>query len=210
MVLRRSLESARPDWGQIRRPNRSVPSQTISWSPSGDHHSQPTGQRRRSPTARPAAADTAAVGAQARPVPSAPATPSSHHPNPAAVRPAARSPARAAGGRVLLAVDEADLVRWRAQQGRLPWPPTLLRAAQRRSWSCRTLLGPGCGWERGRVMIHDPRPVGRPAGRRTHAQPSSAGLPRAPPTRARGWLCRLAYGRTPPFLAARVGADHVC
>lgn len=55
--------------------------------------------------------------------------------------------------RVPLATNERQLADAQRQLAALPWPPRVLRDAQRRLWSHTTLLDLGCGWQRGRVLI---------------------------------------------------------
>jgi hypothetical protein len=52
-----------------------------------------------------------------------------------------------------LAIGEQELAAACQRLAGLVWPPRVLRGEQARVWSRTTLLGLGCGWERGRVLI---------------------------------------------------------
>ena len=52
-----------------------------------------------------------------------------------------------------LAIGEQELAAACQRLAGLVWPPRMLRREQARMWSRATLLGLGCGWERGRVLI---------------------------------------------------------
>ena len=56
-----------------------------------------------------------------------------------------RPPGGRVPGRVALKVGEPGVVCWGDQLARLPWPPRVLRPAQRRVWSREVLLGLECG-----------------------------------------------------------------